>query len=330
MKFRTVTPVAYTPCISHSKRLLLLGSCFSENIGNKLQAYRFQTVINPFGVIYNPFSIAQSLERLIENRPFSAEELFEADGLWHSWAHHGAFSHREQSRTLQQINARYGEAAKWLPYVDGLILTFGSSWVYYYQDYPVANCHKLPADEFTLRQITVEEIIDRYVPLLTDLQKRNKDLRVILSVSPVRYPATAYRSNSTNKAILLLAAEALSRQLDFVHYFPAYEILIDDLRDYRFYADDLLHPSVLGVECIWQRFTEAYLDMPTRRLLPRILKINNALAHRPLHNDTESYQRFVRQTDAQVAQLEAELKSCVAKALPENDTVPRESLTNNH
>lgn len=283
MDFRTIIPIKPQPWISHSTRFVLLGSCFAENIGQRLIDYRFQVDMNPFGVLYNPLSIAQALERLAENRPFVADELFEHNSLWHSWMHHGSFSDQSKEKALEKMNERFVLANQNLKKTDLLIITFGSAWVYEFDGRVVANCHKVPNNRFVRRRLTVNEIVARYTQLFAALRQQNPKLKVLLSVSPIRYLRNDATENQTSKATLLLATEALCQQLPDVDYFPAYEILLDELRDYRFFADDMVHPSPMAVQYIWERFAQTYFTPETCALLPEIDKENRRAAHRPLH-----------------------------------------------
>lgn len=289
--------------MDYEQHFLLLGSCFAETIGRKLLEYRFTGDVNPFGVLYNPFSIADALERLNENRPFVVSELFNYDGWWHSWAHHGSFSAKTQEQALANINTTYSVAAERFEQTDVLILTFGSAWVYEHDGSVVANCHKVPDREFMRRRLSVDEIVERYTVLLSRLLKNRPHLRIVFSVSPIRYLRNGATENQTSKAILLLATEALCRQFEAAIYFPSYEIVLDELRDYRFFADDMIHPSSMAVEYVWERFCAAFFTEKTLELLPQVAKINKALQHRPLKADSEAYRRFTEQIECELAEL---------------------------
>ncbi len=283
MIFRTIIPIKPQAWISHSTHFMLLGSCFAENIGQRLLDFRFRGDVNPFGVLYNPLSIAQALERLTENRPFVADELFEHNSLWHSWMHHGSFSDPSKEIALEKMNQRFCTAVENLAHADLLSITFGSAWVYEFDGKVVANCHKVPNNRFVRRRLTMDEIVVRYTQLFAALRQQNPKLKVLLSVSPIRYLRNAATENQTSKATLLLATEALCQQLPDVDYFPAYEIVLDELRDYRFFADDMVHPSPMAVAYVWERFAQAYFTAETCALLPEIDKENRRAAHRPLH-----------------------------------------------
>ena len=303
MNFRTVIAIPKQKTINYQQRILLLGSCFSENIGQKLIDYHLPCLSNPFGILYNPLSIASAVQRLIAQKPFVEEELFEHHRLYHSWAHHGSFSTASKEETLAKINTRYQEAANQLKQSDVLLITFGSSWVYEYHGVAVANCHKVAETEFTRRRLTVAEIVNTYTKLIQQLSEKNPHLQVIFSVSPIRYMRQGASENQTNKAILLLAIEELTEQFENVAYFPAYEIVLDELRDYRFFAEDMIHPSKVAIDYIWERFVDAFFDQETQKLLPEIEKLNKLVEHRPLHKDTTDYKKFMTYKETLIAEF---------------------------
>jgi GSCFA family. len=274
-----------------------MGSCFAENMGERLRKYGFDSDVNPFGILYNPLSIASSLERLMSGSPFTEAELFQYNGLWHSYAHHGNFSAVTAGETLEKINERLMTAAVRLSDYGVLLVTFGTAWVYRKRDDDriVANCHKVPERNFTRSRLSVEDITSLWIPLLQKLKQHNPDLRVLFTVSPIRHWKDGAHENQLSKATLLLAIEQL-RERCSVDYFPAYELMMDELRDYRFYAADMLHPSELAIDYIWDRFVASCFDKTTRETMREVEQINRAMSHRPLNPDSEEYLRFRKQT----------------------------------
>ena len=303
--FRTALTLAPAPFrISHTDRLLLLGSCFTEHIGARLAAGKFGVLTNPFGIAYNPTSMLQCLERVLAaDRYFGEAELFENAGLWRSWAHHGQFAKADKTAALAGINAAYRQAAEWLPGCNRLLLTFGTADVFMLRDtgQVVANNHKMPAAHFATRRLSVAEIAEGTVATLAKIKAQAPDLQFIVTVSPVRHLREGAVANQRSKATLVLACDDICRQLPYAHYFPAYELLLDDLRDYRFYAADMIHPSEVAVDYIWQHFCDTYFSAETKTLLQAISKIQTAAQHRPLHPDAPEHQRFV---ETQLAALE--------------------------
>ncbi len=282
MKLSISVDVEANRLFSHRSRYLLLGSCFATNMGNKLLEYRFEGINNPFGILFNPISIAEGLERILYKKYIAKDDLFFYNGLWHSELYHGSYSDADAHNMLARANDILDQSADMLAKAEFLILTFGSSWVYQKEGRVVANCHKLPESVFSRYRLSVDEIVERYVDILGELFSRNPSLKVILTVSPVRYMRDGAFDNSLNKSVLLLAVERLIKLFPNAIYFPAYEIVIDELRDYRFYADDMLHPSSLTQSIIWQRFSSVFFTEETLEMMPKIDKLNKMMGHKIL------------------------------------------------
>ena len=263
----------------------MFGSCFASCIAERLLRLRFQAVVNPFGISYNPISIANQLNRLSENRLYTSSDLQLNDGLYFSRDHHGSFSASTAEQTLNNINSTFQTAADSLPHATHIIITLGSSVVYQKDGIVWNNCHKLPQRHFSKRQLTVSEVVNPLYPLLNKFH----DKRFIFTVSPVRY---LHDNNSVNKATLVLALDRLCSLCPNALYFPAYEILMDELRDYRFYADDMIHPSALAEQIIFDRFSETFFTKAARELNIDIEKLASMQGHRPLHPDSPEYERF--------------------------------------
>jgi len=311
--FRTqinATPAPFQ--ISHAQRLFLLGSCFTEHIGQKLSERKFNINTNPFGIVYNPISLAECLDRIVTgNQLFAESELFENAGLWHSWEHHGRFSNPDKNEALTGINVAYREAAEQLKKTSFLFMTFGTSDVFTLRETGkvVANNHKMPASLFDQRRLSVAEIVERTVQAIKNVAhlKGVPHFNVILTVSPVRHIRNGLVENQRSKAALILACEEICAQLDYAHYFPAYELLLDDLRDYRFYAADMLHPSEVAVDYVWQFFSDTFFSEKTRKLNERIEKIRAAAQHRPFHPNTAQHRAFVQTQREAIAALKLEM-----------------------
>lgn len=304
--FRTLLKFQPAPFrIAHSDHLMLVGSCFTGHIGDRLKARKFTVQANPFGIVYNPFSITRCLERLwAGNHIFSEKEIFENAGLWHSWEHHGMFSKPDKHDTLSGLNDAYAASANFIKKTSRLLLTFGTADVFALRKTGqiAANNHKMPAAHLEERRLSVSEIVDSTVGILQKIKSANTDLQVVLTVSPVRHLRNGPVANQRSKATLVLACEEIGRQLGFVHYFPAYELLLDDLRDYRFYAADMVHPSDVAVQYIWDAFSEMYFSTATKNLNERIGKIAAAAQHRPFHPGTPEHQAFAQ---AQLKSIES-------------------------
>jgi hypothetical protein len=291
--------------ITYEDRIMTLGSCFAENIGGKMKELYFDMDINPFGVLYNPVSISNSIKMLIENRPFAEDDLFQNRGLWQSFSHSSLFSATTAEKCLEAINERFHNAADFLRETNILVITFGTAWVYEEASggRVVSNCHKLPASTFKRRRLSVDEIVSDYSELLTRLKTLYPRLQIIFSVSPIRHWKDGAHGNNVSKSTLLLAIDALQNEFENVHYFPAYEIQLDELRDYRFYASDMLHPSDVAVDYIWQRFSETYFDETTTRTKKEFEQLQSDLFHRPLFPNSEEYEKFLKSIERRKQQL---------------------------
>ena len=285
MKFRTeisVQPGNYK--ISHACKTAMQGSCFAENIALKLLNAGFPVDLNPFGIAYNPFSLSQNLNRLLDNRPFAADELFKYNDIYHSFSHHSRFSGTDPNGVLSKINSRREQSSDFLRTANLLVITFGTAFVYRLQSTGavVSNCHKLPAKFFTYNRLTIDEIVSEWNDLISRLQAFNPSLRILFTVSPIRHWKDGAHENQLSKSILLLAVDELLRNHSHCSYFPAYEILMDDLRDYRFYTEDMLHPSSQAIDYIWEKFTEAWFDKETSKKAHEFEKVHKSINHIPI------------------------------------------------
>jgi hypothetical protein len=301
MKFRTeieITPLAEG--IEHSAKIFALGSCFAENISERLKRAKFSVTTNPFGVLFNPFSIANAIERFDNAKSFAVCDIREGREEFFSFDAHSLLNGKTHTEAFGNLNRAVAQGAKSLAEADWVILTFGTAWVYEKEGKVVANCHKQPAAEFERRRLSVAEIVERYDKLFDGVLR---DKKVILTVSPVRHIGDGLSQNSVSKATLRLAVEELVAKYENAHYFPSYEILIDDLRDYRYYADDLAHPSKMAVDYVWERFCEAVLSPKAQEQLPKIEQIVAAAEHRPFNPEGEAHKTFCQKMLAKVGAM---------------------------
>jgi hypothetical protein len=280
--------------ISHSDKILLIGSCFAENTGNRLEASCFQADVNPFGVLYNPLSVASGLEDLLQERIFSGEDIFEYRGLYSSLSHHSRFSALTKQACLEKINSRMAFSSSFLKEANVLMVTFGTARAYRLKEngMAVSNCHKLPAGRFFQERLDVREIVETWSALTERLKKHFPALEILLTVSPIRHWKDGAHENQLSKSVLLLAIEELQKKNGFIHYFPSYELLLDDLRDYRFYAEDLLHPSAIAMDYIWEKFSDAYFDEKTKAVIKECNLIRRDLEHRPFNPESPEFKIF--------------------------------------
>ena len=304
-----MTPVVLpkqAPRIVPSTRFLLVGSCFATHIGTQLQRSGLQVEVNPFGVVYNPESIALALEAMLDERLPDGCFFEGRDNLWHSWLHASEFSAPDEATCRKRVGERFTEACGKLRQADVICFTFGTNRVYEHAGRVVGNCHKEPASQFVERSLTIQEIVERWHTLLERIRTVNPTVEIIFTVSPYRYAKYGMVENQRAKATLLLAIEELTREMERVHYFPAYEILLDELRDYRFYASDMLHPSEVAVNYIWQRFTSWAFTPEALKFAQEWERTERDLAHRPLNPDSDAHKAFLEKVMARRAQLECE------------------------
>lgn len=293
--------------IDHHAPSLLMGSCFTENIGRLLERWKFPVNINPFGVTYNPASLGRQLEALMLKEVYVAEDLDQYKDHWFSFDHYTGFSSSDQQSCLEGINRSFLQAKKELQQASLLVITWGTSWVYQYKPTGsvVCNCHKIPAGQFTRSRLSVKEIINKYSALLPQLFTYNPDLKILLTVSPVRHWKDGARGNQLSKASLLLASEALEQQFpEKVFYFPSYEITMDELRDYRYYADDMLHLSPVATRYIWEKFQSVLVSGESQQIINDLEPLIRMEEHRALEENGEAHENTLRKRDAKKLDLQ--------------------------
>lgn len=306
MQFFTVVDVQQFPfSLSHQDKIVAFGSCFTEHIATNLENYKFPLLANPYGISFNPISIHQSIQEILDQKEYKVDQLAFHNGLYHSWNHHSAFSHPDPEQVLDHINNKIKTARPFLAQSKVLFITWGSAYVYELRSTGevVNNCHKYPDILFSRKLLSTTEITTAYQQLFAHLWALNPDLHIVLTVSPVRHWRDGLIENNRSKSTLILAAHELTSAFNSVTYFPAYELVIDELRDYRFYADDLVHPSSQAIKYVWDKFVHASMDEETQRLTKRIEKINRARHHRPLHADSLAHKQFRKQIYQEVLEL---------------------------
>ena len=296
VEFRTIVSVPNQGGrLSHRHKIMVLGSCFAENIGTRMQNFRYQLDLNPFGVIYNPISVSNSLKMLLDPQEFTQENIHYANERWFSFYHHSKFSYGDPGECLHSINKSLMESAAFLEEVDYLMITFGSAYVFQLKETGeiVSNCHKVPSAKFNHILVKQDEIVAEYDGLITDLKALRPNLKIIFTVSPIRHMRDGLVGNHLSKSTLVVAIHELMERFDNVFYFPSYEILMDDLRDYRFYEDDMVHPSKVAIDYIWEKFTKAWIDDTSVRISEEIQRLTNACNHRAFNPDSEAYRNFM-------------------------------------
>ena len=306
--FRTTFPEYKSGLsIQHENRILCMGSCFADNIFQKFNYYHFDSLESPFGISFNPLVLANQLNKLKENKIYSALDLDFHRDFYHSFDHHGKFSHPNLEFCLNRINECISKAYKFFLTTDYLIITFGSAHFYRLKETGqiVSNCHKLPQDKFIKSIATTEQIINAWSETIKNIKTLFPDLKIIFSISPVRYLKDGFIENTRSKASLILVVAHLTNMFRHVHYFPAYEIFMDDLRDYRYVKEDLVHPNSMAVDYLFNYFEQAYFKPATRVLVEKIRRWNQLSGHRVLHETSDAYTKYQKNLE----QLYVEIKN---------------------
>jgi len=291
--------------IDYSSKILLLGSCFSENIGGKFDYFKFQNLQNPFGVIFNPVSIEKLIVRAIENNSFTKEDIFEHNGIWKCFQVHSELSSLDKSEILRNLNSALQNLREALFSSTHIIFTFGTSWVYRKNETNeiVANCHKFPQQNFQKELLSIETISKSLQNIFSRISEINHNAIIINTVSPVRHIKDGFAENSLSKAHLISAIHQPSTINHQLNYFPSFEIMMDELRDYRFYAEDLLHPNKTAIEIIWQKFSEVWIASETETLQKEIVSIQNGLLHRPFNPQSKEHLQFSEKLQQKITSL---------------------------
>ncbi|MFY7731882.1 MAG: GSCFA domain-containing protein [Bacteroidia bacterium] len=284
--------------INISNNILSIGSCFAENIAQKLQQFQFNIMVNPNGIVFNPSSIFMQLTSYLANNKLTVSQLVQFDGLWHSMQHHGSFSGANQQQVLDKINNSMSNAHQALLKADYLFITFGSAWVYKYEptNEIVANNHKMDGKLFNKILLNTHYLNAEFENFYTKLKAVNPNIKILFSVSPVRYVRDGLYENNVSKAVLhQLVYNIINQHPTDCFYFSAYEIVMDELRDYRFYKADLVHPNELAIDYVWQKFINTCLTESSKQFIADFEKYILLTNHKPLHTDSLSYKKFEEQ-----------------------------------
>jgi GSCFA family len=287
-----ITPSAHK--ISYTDKILFIGSCFTEEIGKMMKDLKFDVLLNPNGILYDPVSIAAALDSYIENKTYHESDLVLLNELWHSWQHHSIFSGMNKDEVLRNISHAQSQAYQFLKNASWLIVTFGTSYNYQLKSslQPVANCHKAPRDFFEKKLLSIEEIRARMSGLIPKLQSFNPGLKIIFTISPVRHVRDGLIENNRSKARLIEAVHSIKENYQNVFYYPAYELVIDVLRDYRFYKDDFVHPAHAATAFVFENFCNAFVDEHAMKLSEEIRSVIAAMNHRPFQKESAAYKKF--------------------------------------
>lgn len=293
--YTTVDCKKQGPVISYSSKVMMIGSCFASNMGERMCRLKFDVMVNPYGVLYNPLSISAALLEIVADKVYSDDDLIFFDGRYHSMMHHSSFSGDDSAVVLSNINAALQQAHDCLLQADWLILTFGTSYIYSLPGGTVvANCHKMPERNF-MRDLCPHEAMTReYAGMIDRLLSFNPRLRFIFTVSPIRHLRDGLHNNQVSKANLVIFVNDLLRDYPGrAYYFPAYELMLDELRDYRFYDEDMVHPSKLAVDYIWSKFVSMYMSDDARSTMDACESVARMMEHRPFDASSPAYMKFL-------------------------------------
>lgn len=304
MQFTTKIPVQKSSFpIDYDSKIMLLGSCFAENMGKKFDYFKFQATTNPFGIIFNAVSLERLIRRAVENRTFTENDIFFHNDLWHCYEVHSELSNSDKNTFLESLNDIIRSTNKQLNDSTHIIITLGTSWVYRNIESKeiVANCHKVPQKQFTKELLSIHQTEESLKSIISLIHSANPNCNFIFTVSPVRHIKDGFTENTLSKAHLIAVIhKIITHHTSSITYFPSYEIMMDELRDYRFYAEDMLHPNQTAIDYIWIQFFENYVSESVFGLMNEICSIQKGLQHRPFNPNTESHQKFLNQLDLKI------------------------------
>jgi hypothetical protein len=284
------------PEIIHGDGVFTIGSCFSENISSRLSTLKFNCHSNPFGVSYNPVSIAKQLDRIAKQTLFEKSDLFKKEDLHNSFELHGSFFRSDEQSLLNEINETIHRSHVFLNKSKIAFVTLGTSWVYREKktNTIVNNCHKFPSDHFYKELLSLDEIKKSIQDIHSSLKSINKDIQLVFTISPVRHLKDGFSENMRSKSLLKIAIE--ESLTEGILYFPSYEIVMDDLRDYRYYEKDLIHPNEIALDYIFETFSGIFFSENTNRLNKEIRAVVNASAHKAFNSESGAHQKFLKKT----------------------------------
>ena len=288
--------------IAYCDSLLFLGSCFADEVGSLCKGLGFNAMVNPFGVLYNPYSIASAIHRMHSAKPFTHEEVIRVgEEFYCTFSHNTEFWRPTENELLDVVNKSLGQASRQFAQAKWVVISLGTAWVYRYRETleVVTNCHKLPSQRFDRFCLSVPQT----VTVLSDLVKGHPDKQFIFTVSPLRHIKDGLHGNQLSKSTLLLAVDQVCKDFENAHYFPAYEILLDELRDYRFYKEDMVHPTEQAVRYIWERFTDFAIDAKEKPIMKKALELKQMLCHKAFFPESEAYRKFEVLKEQKVAEL---------------------------
>ncbi|MEO7978216.1 GSCFA domain-containing protein [Flavobacterium sp.] len=313
MQFRTQIIVSKTKFpIDYNSKIVSLGSCFAENMADKLDYFKFDNATNPFGIIFNAVSIFQNVKRVVDQDLFTEKDVFFHNERWHCFEAHSDLSNSDREELLETLNKAIEVTYKHLKEATHIIITYGTSWVYrnIESNEIVANCHKVPQKQFSKELLSVEVIEKSIQNTVALIHTFNPNVKFIFTVSPVRHIKDGFIENQLSKSHLFTALhKTINHQSPTINYFPSYEIMMDELRDYRFYAEDMLHPNQIAIDYIWKLFCENYISENSISVMQQVDEIQRSLRHRSFNPESLEHQKFLSQLHEKIKLLEAKCSS---------------------
>ncbi|HDZ07230.1 hypothetical protein LCGC14_0333060 [marine sediment metagenome] len=293
--------------IDYSSQLMLLGSCFSENIGAKLEHYKFQGLQNPFGILFHPLAIEKLIQRAVQENVYTEDDVFFINEQWHCFDAHSELNNPSKQKLILDLNLAVDQTLVQLKQASHVIITLGTAWVYRNTSSTkvVANCHKVPQINFTKKLLSVVEVKESLQRIITLAKSVNPEVQFIFTVSPVRHLKDGFVQNQLSKAHLISAIHQVIDS-DSISYFPSYEIMMDELRDYRFYAKDMIHPSEIAIEYIWEKFSEVWIDETINGVMKKVDEVKRGLQHRAFNPEGEAHQKFLTSLAQKIAYIQNE------------------------
>lgn len=310
MQFTTQIPIAQSnQLIDYNSRVVCLGSCFAVNIGQKFDYFKFRNTTNPFGILFSPSALEKFIGFAVNKKQFTEADIFFHNERWHSFDAHSDLSHPDKDSLLGNLNSAISITYNALQSASHIIITLGTAWVYKYNqtDVLVANCHKVPQKEFTKQLLSVQEIKSGLETIVSLISQINPQAHITFTISPVRHIKDGFVENQWSKSNLISALQETlleTNSQSSVKYFPSYEIMMDELRDYRFYAEDMIHPNIIAVNYIWERFTQVYITPEAQQTMQQVDSLQKSLQHRPFNPDSAQHRTFLDNLNQKAARLQ--------------------------
>lgn len=302
MEFRTKIPLEAQAhhLIDYHSNLLLLGSCFAENIGEKLSYFKFQSAINPFGILFHPLAIEHLIANAINEKEYDQDSIFELNELWHCFDAHSKLSNHSKEALLKELNTSIKTTRQSIIEASHIIITLGTAWMYRHieSDQIVANCHKVPQKKFLKELLSVDCVSESLQAIVSLIKSVNPKTAILFTVSPVRHLKDGFIENNNSKAHLLAAVHNVVEPRQAIFYFPSYEIQMDELRDYRFYSEDMVHPNKAAIDYIWQRFAEVWISQGSKSMMQEVDSIQKGLQHKAFHPESNRYLKFLTELES--------------------------------